>query len=310
MVGLKLKRKSILAGSKALIAPDSKCRRARKLSWLQWSIAVMVMLLLVSAPAGGQTRIRDAVILKNGRSYVGFLLASPSPDSIRIMLDDSTVAAFHRDAVSSITKESVLPGYVPEENRIPSSIGIDILGGFSGTGQFGPGVGIEVMHVSRAGFRLSAMFQLFPIKEIGGRIPSTLGSTPGISTFVEKATAVAAYVTLGKLFAFGNISVAFSGGAGFVRVNSDIVYSDGTDQSVYFGSFVTAPGEGAEFRFSIPVLASVRFHIAGRLYAGVGILAMIKLPRNVAKGVPKDYYSLYDKDLNNILTQVRIGVDL
>ena len=84
--------------------------------------AILFAFMLTELPAQPQSTIRDAVILKNGTSVVGTLVAS-SDDSIRIQTGEGNLLVFHKKEVVARTKENVLPTYIPvEDQKVPSLV--------------------------------------------------------------------------------------------------------------------------------------------------------------------------------------------
>jgi hypothetical protein len=80
---------------------------------------IFFSLMLTGLPAQPQSTIRDAVILKNGTSVVGTLVAS-SDDSIRIQTGEGNLLVFHKKDVVARTKETVLSTYIPvEDQKVP-----------------------------------------------------------------------------------------------------------------------------------------------------------------------------------------------
>lgn len=190
--------------------------------------------MLTGLPAQPQSTIRDAVILKNGTSVVGTLVAS-SDDSIRIRTDDGSTQAFHKKDVVARTKENVLPKYVPVEEETEARYtvapfigkGVNTLYGtgfgtwLGGTFETGFFIGVNLIYYDGS----SRQFAFDVIKLVS---VNPLQAVTIHADVTEKTRALMIFFVAGKdiLWRWGSVLRPYLG-FGLAQLTSDLTYLNG-----------------------------------------------------------------------------------
>jgi hypothetical protein len=187
--------------------------------------------VFLAAELHGQHMNRDAIVLKNGTTLVGTLLASQD-DSIRIQTDEGTILVFHKKEVVARTKESVLPTYVPVEERKIPHLAVALTGGRGLNKLYGLGIGAWVGQTLVSGFFLGVNVSYYggATREFSFDVTKLVSVNPlqYISVHAdvsEKTSALMGFVVAGKdiSWKWGTVFRPY-GGIGMGKLRTELTY--------------------------------------------------------------------------------------
>ena len=198
-------------------------------------LLVLLFFSFLPRTFGQQNQItRDAIILRDGRTFVGKIVESKD-DSVRIQLVDGSVEAFHKKDVVARTKENVLPTYMaPEERSQPLLLVAPAVGkGLNKLYGYGFGVKLNQRLVSGFVLGLTADYYAGASRTLSFAVVTLVPGNPptGVSnsaTISEKTKSVMFFLTAGKDVPWRGMMARPYLGFGIGRLTSDITYVSGS----------------------------------------------------------------------------------